>query len=235
MLATLLLPAAAAGCFTTLAAECRHEEVIKKSRFVAVAAPVKDADDALSFVRAAADQKARHNCFAWRLSDESMRTNGDGEPGGTAGPPILAAIDGAGLKDVAVVVTRYRLDGGAKLGTGGLVRAYGGAAEACLAGAPVTTREARSLMSVRYGAADTGAVFAVLAEYSPSVVEEGSTADGSSGEEVMLETSFEAPPEEATRLAAQLTAATNGRIDGIWAESPDDEFPFPAFVAGTST
>ena len=157
-----------------------------------------------------------------------MRTNGDGEPGGTAGPPILAAIDGAGLQGVAVVVSRYRLDGGAKLGTGGLVRAYGGAAEGCLASADVVALEARALMSVRYAAEDTGVVFALLQPFSPTIVGEGTGEDGE------LETSFEAPADDAERLARELCQATNGRIEGIWTESADDDFPFPTFVAGAN-
>ena len=211
--------------YTTIATAARHEQVIKKSRFVALAAPVQNSEEALQFVKSAADPKARHNCFAWRLADGSSRTNGDGEPGGTAGPPILAAIDGAGLQDVAVLVQRHRLDGGQKLGTGGLVRAYGGAAESCLEGAPKEEREPRALMSVRYDAADTGAVFALLAPFSPSVVDGGAA-------EATIEASFEAPPDEAERLAAALRAATAGRIDGVWVESPDEAFPLPRFVAG---
>lgn len=165
--------------------------------------------------------------FAWRLADGSTRTNGDGEPGGTAGPPILAAIEGAGLEDVAVLVSRYRLDGGQKLGTGGLVRAYGGTAEACLAAADVVTREARALMSVRYAAEDTGAVFALLQPFAPRIVDEGIDADGG------LEASFEAPAEQAAQIARELADATNGRIDGVWTvDNPDDDFPFPRFVAG---
>ena len=167
----------AAGVFT-LEGAARYEEVIKKSRFVGLAAPVSSADEANSWVRTTADPKARHNAFAWRLADGSMRTNGDGEPGGTAGPPILAAIDGAGLRDVAVLVSRYRLGEGAKLGTGGLVRAYGGTAAQVLASAPtVELAEPSAPMQVQYSLADTGAVFSLLGRYTPRALpcEESST------------------------------------------------------------
>ena len=224
-LRALPLLSLAGASYSTLSAVAHHEEVIKKSRFVAIASPVKSAEDALAFVKSNSDAKARHNCFAWRLNDGTMRTNGDGEPGGTAGPPILAAIDGAGLLDVAVVVQRFRLDGGAKLGTGGLVRAYGGAAEACLANGEVRSVEATSLMSVRFNAEDTGVVFAALGQYSPSICDEGTAEDG-----VGLETSFEAPADAAPRIAAALRDATAGRIEGIWVASTDDDFPFPEFV-----
>ncbi|CAI5514311.1 unnamed protein product, partial [Closterium sp. Naga37s-1] len=75
------------------------------------------------------DPSASHNCWAYKISP-AYRFNDDGEPGGTAGRPILAAIEGAGVDGVMVMVTRYY--GGVKLGTGGLVRAYGGAAAGAL-------------------------------------------------------------------------------------------------------
>jgi hypothetical protein len=76
---------------------------------------------------------ATHNCWAWRIGGD-YRSSDDGEPAGTAGRPILAAIDGQGFDRVMVVVTRWF--GGIKLGAGGLVRAYGGAAAECLRTAP---------------------------------------------------------------------------------------------------
>ena len=102
---------------------------IKKSRFIAVAGPVVDEAAARDFIAARSDPAASHNCWAWRFG-QSYRFNDDGEPSGTAGKPILAAIDGQGLDGVAVVVTRWF--GGVLLGSGGLMRAYGGAAAQCL-------------------------------------------------------------------------------------------------------
>ncbi|WP_199093253.1 YigZ family protein [Bosea sp. ASV33] len=102
---------------------------IKKSRFVAAAAPVADEAAAKDFIAAQSDPEANHNCWAWRFG-QSYRFNDDGEPSGTAGKPILAAIDGQGLDGIAVVVTRWF--GGILLGSGGLIRAYGGTAALCL-------------------------------------------------------------------------------------------------------
>lgn len=191
---------------TTLSSVARFEEVIKKSRFIAVAGPVATASAANDFVKEASDAKARHNCFAWRLADGSTRTNGDGEPGGTAGPPILSAIENAGLHDVAVLVSRYRLGEGAKLGTGGLVRAYGGSAAQCLAGATLELQEPRVTATVRYAPQDTGPVFSVLAAYSPAAAGSGASGSG------WLEATFEAKPEELERVAEALRSATQGRV-----------------------
>lgn len=78
-------------------------------------------DDAMSFLRKIKDPKASHNCYAWRDASGTMsKCSDDGEPGGTAGRPILNAIETEGIVDVMVVVTRYF--GGTELGKGGLSR-----------------------------------------------------------------------------------------------------------------
>jgi putative IMPACT (imprinted ancient) family translation regulator len=117
----------------TLAAPAQFQLEAKKSRFLAQAAPVDSAAAALEWIRAGADPDATHNCWAYRVGAD-YRFSDDGEPGGSAGRPILAAIDGQGLDRVAVRVTRWY--GGTNLGVGGLVRAYGGAAAECLRTAP---------------------------------------------------------------------------------------------------
>jgi uncharacterized YigZ family protein len=112
-----------------LAGRCRHEQDIKKSRFLALAAPVDSPEEALAFVQEVSDATATHNCWAYRIG-QAYRFNDDGEPGGTAGRPILQAIEGQGIDHAVVVVTRWY--GGIKLGAGGLARAYGGTAAECL-------------------------------------------------------------------------------------------------------
>lgn len=102
---------------------------IKKSRFLAVAGPVSTEEAAKQFVTAHSVLDANHNCWAWRVG-ASYRFSDDGEPSGTAGKPILQALDGQLLDNVAIVVTRWF--GGTLLGSGGLMRAYGGTASACL-------------------------------------------------------------------------------------------------------
>ncbi|MEJ1094971.1 MULTISPECIES: YigZ family protein [unclassified Pseudoxanthomonas] len=113
----------------TLVTAASHVLEVKHSRFIVHAAPVTAPEAALAFLSQVADPAATHNCWAYRIGGE-YRSSDDGEPAGTAGRPILAAIEGQGYDQVMVVVTRWF--GGIKLGAGGLVRAYGGAAAECL-------------------------------------------------------------------------------------------------------
>src|SRR5690606_11179020 len=117
----------------TLQEVFHYREEIKKSRFEVVASPVGSPDQALAFFAQHAVATATHNCWAYR-SGQQYRFNDDGEPGGTAGRPILQAIEGQDCDKVAVLVVRWF--GGIKLGAGGLVRAYGGTAAQCLRLAP---------------------------------------------------------------------------------------------------
>ena len=113
----------------TLAQSHEYREEIKRSRFIALAKPVKSSEEAMAFFAESSDPAARHNCWAYKVGKE-YRFNDDGEPSGTAGKPILSAIEYAKITNVAVLVIRWF--GGIKLGTGGLARAYGGTASACL-------------------------------------------------------------------------------------------------------
>lgn len=103
-----------------------HEIEVKKSRFCAFGWHVESEEEALSRIREARDASASHNCWAIRISGRTVRYNDDGEPGGTGGKPILSALETLHCDHSAIMVTRYF--GGTKLGTGGLIRAYGGAA-----------------------------------------------------------------------------------------------------------
>ena len=114
---------------STLAAPAHFAQDVRKSKFLANASSVATPDAAIAFVGSVAHADATHNCWAYRIGQQ-YRFNDDGEPAGTAGKPILQAIDSQGLDEVVVVVTRWF--GGIKLGAGGLMRAYGGAAAECL-------------------------------------------------------------------------------------------------------
>jgi len=113
----------------TLAIETTYEEEIKKSRFQAIAAPVENEQQVKEFLEKNLDIATTHQCWAWKIG-HNVRFNDDGEPSGTAGRPILATIEGNDLTNTIVLVNRWY--GGIKLGTGGLVRAYGGCAGQCL-------------------------------------------------------------------------------------------------------
>lgn len=123
-----------------------HEEIrVANSRFIATIAPVFSVNEARTFIQRIREEypDAAHHVPAFVVGHGSSVTahcNDDGEPSGTAGRPALAVLQGSGLGDAAVVVTRYF--GGTKLGTGGLVRAYGDAVRAVLAVVPVAEKVA---------------------------------------------------------------------------------------------
>lgn len=103
-----------------------HEIIIQKSRFIGYASRVNTEEEAQLFIQKIKKQHhdATHNCSAYIIGDRDdiQKTNDDGEPGGTAGIPMLEVLKKLSLKNTAVVVTRYF--GGIKLGAGGLIRAY---------------------------------------------------------------------------------------------------------------
>ena len=113
----------------TIASPVTFEEDIKKSRFQAIAVPVENEQAVKDFLETHKDLSTTHQCWAWKIG-HNVRFNDDGEPSGTAGRPILATIEGNELTNILVLVNRWY--GGIKLGTGGLVRAYGGCAGQCL-------------------------------------------------------------------------------------------------------
>lgn len=160
---------------STLAQRCRHQEDIRKSRFLALAAPVDSAEQAMAFLREASDPAATHNCWAYRIGQD-YRFNDDGEPGGTAGRPILQAIEGQGMDRVAVLVTRWF--GGIKLGAGGLVRAYGGTAAECLRRAERVPIVAMARLGLRCDFAALALLKARLRDLQAVIESEQFDADG---------------------------------------------------------
>lgn len=142
----------------TIARSVRAETEVSRSRFIADLCPVRDAEAATEAVATARREfhDARHHCSAWALGTDGRltRSNDDGEPSGTAGAPMLAVLQGAGLTDVVAVVTRYF--GGTLLGAGGLVRAYGEAVTAALARAARVARREVAVIDVHAGHAEAG-------------------------------------------------------------------------------
>lgn len=132
----------------------------KKSRFIASVSPVSGEQEALAFIDCIRKKyyDARHNCMAFVIgrNKELTRCSDDGEPGGTAGKPILEVLLGADVTNVAVVVTRYF--GGTLLGTGGLVRAYTNAAKRGLEDAGIATMRYGMEITITIDYTDAGRV-----------------------------------------------------------------------------
>lgn len=113
--------------YLTVNTEGEHEIIIQKSRFITYISRAESEEEALNFINEIkkVHHTASHNCSAYLIGehDEIQKANDDGEPSGTAGVPMLEVLKRQQLKDTVVVVTRYF--GGIKLGSGGLIRAYG--------------------------------------------------------------------------------------------------------------
>lgn len=151
---------------TTVAEPSRFAlDPIKNSRFVASVAPVHTEDEALAHVASVSEElkDARHHCWAYRLADGRTRSSDAGEPGGSAGRPILAQIEGHDLVDVCVVVTRWF--GGTKLGVGGLIRAYGGCAGKALDRAVLREVIETRALKITHDYDQTAAIDAVLGSH----------------------------------------------------------------------
>ncbi len=192
--------------FTTLRDRARAALTVRGSRFLAEAVPVRGKDECDEVLRALRKEyfDATHHCFAYRLGPEGMqfRTTDDGEPGGTAGKPILAAIDGAGLRDVMVVVTRYF--GGTKLGAGGLARAYRRAAELALGAGERVTRYLCDVLRVSLPHACVGPVMRAVAAAG------GRIASSRYEQEVHMEIEIRRTRTEGLRAA--LLEGTSGAV-----------------------
>ena len=131
------------GSYAVPARPAQAEIRISNSRFIAHLATAASVEEAKAFIENIRSRysDATHNVPAYVIGHGASVTahcNDDGEPSGTAGRPVLAVLQGSGLGDVVVVVTRYF--GGTKLGTGGLVRAYTQAAQAVLEVTPTARR-----------------------------------------------------------------------------------------------
>jgi uncharacterized YigZ family protein len=176
------------------------EQVIKKSRFLATAIHVASEDEAKAALAEHGQTDATHNCWAWRIG-AAYRFSDDGEPSGTAGKPILAAIDGQSIDKVLVIVTRWF--GGVLLGSGGLVRAYGGTAAMCLRGAELVEMKPSVDGHFHLEFSDLALVKAKLAAFKDlQILEERFGASGADIIARIVETDVEA----VSRLVSDLTS-----------------------------
>ncbi|MBB2495722.1 IMPACT family protein [Aquipseudomonas ullengensis] len=181
----------------SLLAACEYREEIRKSRFLALAAPITSAEQAQAFIETHSDRSASHNCWAWKCGNQ-YRFNDDGEPGGTAGRPILAAIEGQDCDQVVVLVIRWY--GGIQLGTGGLARAYGGSAAKCLQGGERVALVQRVQARCHVPFADLARVKARLGDWQMVIEQETFDADGALLQLALPTECFD----EATRQLADL-------------------------------
>ncbi len=186
----------------TLAAAATHTLEVKHSRFIAQVAPADSPEAALAFLARVADPEATHNCWAYRIGGE-YRSSDDGEPAGTAGRPILAAIEGQGYDQVMAVVTRWY--GGIKLGAGGLVRAYGGAAAECLRRAQRRPLVALREVTVACPFDDLGNVHAALALWAAEKISEDFHETG-------VDLRLRLPAAHLDALKSHLRDATRNRV-----------------------
>ncbi|PEN14070.1 hypothetical protein CRI94_06800 [Longibacter salinarum] len=159
--------------YLTIAGPARAELKREGSKFIAEAQPVTSRENADAWFASVREREhtATHHCTAFRAGREGdvFHYNDDGEPSGTAGPPILRQIDGHDLTNTAVVVTRYY--GGTKLGTGGLIRAYGDAAKRVLDAAEIVEKVVRVPVRVRFAYEDTSPASRVLDQFDLDIVD----------------------------------------------------------------
>lgn len=179
----------------------------KKSRFIATLRPVETQEEAASFIEEMRKKywDARHNCSAYVLGESAqiVRFHDDGEPGGTAGKPMLEVLLGAGVRNAAVVVTRYF--GGTLLGTGGLVRAYTQAVQEGLRNCKFGRRipGVRLKLTTDYNA--VGKILYMLGQKGISPKESDYGADVTLG--LLI------PEEESERLQKEIADAAAGRVN----------------------
>ena len=194
-----------AETYKTVQGESTGEIEEKRSRFIATIRHIESQEDALAFYEEMRKKywDARHNCTACILGKkgEYRHSSDDGEPSGTAGRPMLEVLDGAGMTDVAVVVTRYF--GGTLLGTGGLVRAYSGAVQEGLRHAEITEKRFCTCLKITTDYNGVGKLQYLFAQRGLQVV------DTVYEQEVTF--LLAVLPEEVSGVAAAVSDATAGK------------------------
>lgn len=177
----------------------------KKSRFIAAVSPVSSEEEALAFIEKIRKQhwNARHNCYAYVIGDrqQTQRFSDDGEPGQTAGKPILDVLLSRNIHNAVIVVTRYF--GGILLGTGGLVRAYASAAAKGLAASRVAELQKGVWWKLKTDYNGIGKITYLFGQQGVSVI-------SSTYAEAVTITAV-APQEAAGSLKKALAEATGGR------------------------
>ncbi|XP_068643898.1 uncharacterized protein [Aristolochia californica] len=159
----------------------------------------------LSSLRQVREPRATHNCWAYKIGDQ-YRCNDDGEPSGTAGKPIYSAIASSGIDRVMVVVIRYF--GGIKLGTGGLVRAYGGVTTECLRDAPTCLVKSKVLVGLEVPFDLLGSVYHQLQSFQVEDIKQ----DYDTGEHGTTRITFRVDYDRLENLENTIKTACSRRI-----------------------
>ena len=186
----------------------------KKSRFIAQVQPIRSEAEAAGFIEQVRKKywEARHHCSAYSLGlvNPILRCSDDGEPGGTAGRPILDVITGEQVHNVCVVVTRYF--GGTLLGTGGLVRAYSGAAREGLKNSVILNKKPGQELCITCDYAGLGSLQYLAAQKKAVILETEYTDQVVS--KLMI------PEEECDGFIKKFTEATGGKAQILLTETP---------------
>jgi uncharacterized YigZ family protein len=194
----------------------RIENVVVNSRFIATVGRADTVNDAKAFIHAVRDDMpdAAHHVHAFKVGYGSSITEGmtdDGEPSGTSGPPILAVLRGADIGNIVIVVTRYF--GGTKLGTGGLVRAYGGAAKDALALLPVEMKVEKRTIGVTVPYSFYERLKLVMEEHRAEIDDETFAAD--------VTVYAQVPVNQLNALAEAIHELTAGQVSPIMLDEED--------------
>ena len=191
--------------YKTILEPAEDEFVEKKSRFIAYTSPVHTVEEANAFIAGIRQRHwdATHNVPAFVLRSGVQRSSDDGEPGGTAGMPVLDVLRKSGVTDVVTVATRYF--GGILLGGGGLVRAYSHTASIALQAAQIITMRECLLLSLTCDYGRYGRVASLVPECG------GVTDDTVFEEKVTVK--FHLAPELLGAFRKKLADATNGQVD----------------------
>ena len=183
-------------------------EEIKKSRFITLLAHAGGAEAAKAFVQQCRQQHpdARHHCWAFVAGppgdSQQLGFSDDGEPSGTAGKPMLAQLMGSGVGEIVAVVVRYY--GGVKLGTGGLVKAYGSGVQQALKQLPVRMKVPQAEYTLTCDYAQLPGVEALVSQH------EGTLLQGDYGARVHLRLSL--PQTQVEVIAARLRDLSRGAL-----------------------
>ncbi|HSF35638.1 MAG TPA: YigZ family protein [Nocardioides sp.] len=195
--------------YLTVARDATADVEDRGSRFLCTLRRVETEDDARALVAALRREHwdARHHCSAFVLGPDGavQRSSDDGEPAGTAGAPMLDVLRGAGLSDVAAVVTRWF--GGTLLGAGGLVRAYGDAVRRAVAEAGTLRRSLLVELALELDHADAGRVEGELRSRGVVVLDMAHDA--------RVRLLLAAAPDEVPQLDGLVAAATGGRAHAV--------------------